>query len=320
MDLQQIKEIDITHIINQYTSLYSAGIHYKAICPLHKENTASLVVYQSTNSFKCFGRGKGGSNIDFIMSKENLSCAGAIDFIKTNFGEVEKTEIIKQAPKIHIVKRVKNQLVEYWHNYLIESNRIKYFIERGLNVLTIGREMLGWDGTNYTIPIWEYQPSLSRCIGTRFRRSELSPINTPKYKGITGNNSPGFWGRWYTRTRDWMVLFAGELDAGLAVQDGLPATSLINGMGSFKALPNNWPIIYFPNVKNLLVLFDKGEELAASQVVNHWNKIKCGRYGDVIQWGLQSLNGEGDYTEFRRNYSYQDVFSMIQKQAQFQLV
>lgn len=50
----------------------------KYICPLHKEKTPSFTVYKKTNSWYCFGCGRGGSNIDFVMLRYNLSVADAI--------------------------------------------------------------------------------------------------------------------------------------------------------------------------------------------------------------------------------------------------
>lgn len=51
-------------------------------CPLHKDKTASLKVYLNTNSWYCFGCGKGGSPIDYIMHRQGLSFKDAVDFLR----------------------------------------------------------------------------------------------------------------------------------------------------------------------------------------------------------------------------------------------
>jgi hypothetical protein len=321
MKLQQIKNIDIVDTINHYYSLERYGSLYKMLCPFHNDKkTPSFTVTPSKNLFNCFGCDAGGSVIDFIMSQENLQFSKACNFLVENFaGNIKRKIINVQSTSKIKLTQIKDTTINYWHNYLLQSERINYFIQRGLNTITILREMFGWDGKYYTIPIWSERPSASRCIGTRFRKSELCEENVPKYTGVKGLNRPGFWGRWYTRSKDYMIMFAGELDAALAVQDGLPACSLVNGMNSFARLPRNWPITMFPNVKNLLVLFDKGEELAASKVLTHWNKIKGDRLGDVIHWILPS-NSAGDYIEFRKEFIKTDIKKMIQLQTGVALI
>ena len=55
-----------------------------ARCPFHEEDTASFKIYSKNNSFYCFGCGKGGSVIDFVMGIENVDIGKAIGILSRN--------------------------------------------------------------------------------------------------------------------------------------------------------------------------------------------------------------------------------------------
>lgn len=61
----------ILPIANHYLELRKYGNKYKAVCPFHKENEPSLVIYEDTNSFYCFGCGQYGNAINLIQKIEN---------------------------------------------------------------------------------------------------------------------------------------------------------------------------------------------------------------------------------------------------------
>lgn len=64
---------DIIEVIGEYVSLKKAGANYKAVCPLHGDKDASLVVSPAKRRWKCFGCGAGGNVIGFIMDHEHIS-------------------------------------------------------------------------------------------------------------------------------------------------------------------------------------------------------------------------------------------------------
>lgn len=77
MDKSQINEIisrnNIVDVISSYIPLKKSGNNYKARCPFHDEKTASFTVNESKQIFKCFGCGKGGNVITFLMEYEKIS-------------------------------------------------------------------------------------------------------------------------------------------------------------------------------------------------------------------------------------------------------
>ena len=69
--MDQVDEVkqktDIVSVIGDCIDLKKAGRNFKANCPFHNEKTASLTVYEDKNDWYCFGCGKGGNVINFIM-------------------------------------------------------------------------------------------------------------------------------------------------------------------------------------------------------------------------------------------------------------
>lgn len=66
--LDLIKKYDLRH------KFESTG-RYKMSCPFHSENTPSLMIFEDSNTYFCFGCGAGYTVIDFIMNYENISLA-----------------------------------------------------------------------------------------------------------------------------------------------------------------------------------------------------------------------------------------------------
>lgn len=60
--------------------------HGKMMCPFHGDRNASLKVYKDNNSWYCFGCGKGGSVIDFVMAQEGCGFSQAVNAICDTFG------------------------------------------------------------------------------------------------------------------------------------------------------------------------------------------------------------------------------------------
>ena len=82
--IDRVLSLHIEDVIGKYTNLKRAGVNLKGLCPLHGEKTASFTVNTSNNFYKCFGCGKGGNAINFIMEKEVLSYPDAIKFMCKN--------------------------------------------------------------------------------------------------------------------------------------------------------------------------------------------------------------------------------------------
>ena len=302
-----VDSVSVVSVIERTgTVLEKSGGIYAGLCPFHQDkDTPSLRVYPGTNSWCCFGSGcgnksngklNGGGPVAWVKQKLGLSYPDAVSWIT---GE-DLTPI--ELPKISTVKKkakvVPDKLVTYWHNLLDRCHRRFYFHSRGFTDEFINREMWGWDGRCYTIPVWKGEPANSECLGVRRRVApDLGETNGPKYKGLKEHNQPTVWGRWYCQNDNIVLGFAGEFDAARAVQDGLSAFSLVNGVNAFQRFPKDWANEWFPNSKFLLVVFDKKEESDAGKLAMAWSKTKGSRTARVLVWP-PSVEAK-DYCAFR---------------------
>ena len=69
---------NIVDIIGEYVTLKRKGVNYVACCPFHNEKTPSFVVSPSKGLYKCFGCGKGGNAVTFVMDQEATTYAEAL--------------------------------------------------------------------------------------------------------------------------------------------------------------------------------------------------------------------------------------------------
>ena len=82
-----IERSDITDVVSQYVRLTKkSGQNLFGLCPFHSEKTPSFSVNEDRQIFHCFGCGKGGSVISFIMEIENLSYPDAVRFLARRAG------------------------------------------------------------------------------------------------------------------------------------------------------------------------------------------------------------------------------------------
>ena len=86
--IQELTErSDIVDVVGSYVALGKrSGANYFGLCPFHNERTPSFAVNPSGQFYHCFGCGKGGGVINFIMEIENLSFPDAVAFLARRAG------------------------------------------------------------------------------------------------------------------------------------------------------------------------------------------------------------------------------------------
>ena len=146
---------NIVDIIGDYVTLKKKGVNYQACCPFHNEKTPSFVVSPSKGVYKCFGCGKGGNAVTFVMEHESISYPEALKIVAKRYGiEVEEREQTEED-----VRRNNNResmfalngwAAEYFSKYLInnpegKSVGLSYFSQkRGFTDATIHKFGLGF--------------------------------------------------------------------------------------------------------------------------------------------------------------------------------
>ena len=118
--IQQItNRIDIIEIVGEFVKLKKRGANYLGNCPFHNEKTPSFTVSPSKEIYKCFGCGKSGNTIGFIMEHEKYSYVEALKWIAARYNiPIEETEV---SAEVKIQQQVAESL------YVINAFAQKHF-------------------------------------------------------------------------------------------------------------------------------------------------------------------------------------------------
>ena len=131
---------EISDVVSDFVSLRKRGVNMLGLCPFHNEKTPSFTVSPAKGIFKCFGCGKGGNSVNFIMEHENLTYPEALKWLakKYNIEVVEKEETEEQKQlkdERESMMIVSGFAQKYFTRYLWEENEgrtigLSYFRER----------------------------------------------------------------------------------------------------------------------------------------------------------------------------------------------
>lgn len=193
----------IVEVISDFVSLKRRGANYVACCPFHNEKTPSFSVSPTKGIYHCFGCGKTGSAVRFVMEHESMSYVEALKYLAKKYGiEVREKE---ETPE-EIASRQRREslmlVLDYTERFFQESLRTHegrnlgyaYFKSRGLEDSTIEKYGLGWSPMKGTALCEkaiedgykpEYLVATGVCIqkddGTlvdKFRERAMFPIHT----------------------------------------------------------------------------------------------------------------------------------------------
>src|ERR1700712_875728 len=90
---QIIARMDIVEVVGEFVKLKKRGSNYIGNCPFHNEKSPSFSVSPSREIYKCFGCGKSGNAIGFVMEHEKLNYAESLRWLANKYGiQVEETE------------------------------------------------------------------------------------------------------------------------------------------------------------------------------------------------------------------------------------
>ena len=147
----------IVDVVSDFVTLKKRGANHIACCPFHNEKTPSFSVSASKGIYKCFGCGKSGTAVGFVMEHENMSYTEALKYLakKYNIEVVEKEETAEE-----IARRQRSESLylvsEYAMKFFQDSMQTpegqavayQYFKSRGLEDETIRKYGLGWSPTS----------------------------------------------------------------------------------------------------------------------------------------------------------------------------
>ncbi len=149
MDYQKILEeikskVDIVDIISEYVNLNKTGQNYKALCPFHSEKTPSFFVSPTKQLFHCFGCGKGGDLISFLMEYEKISFQEAISMLASRVGIELSISTPSSLTKDKFYK-IYDITANFYLSKLKESDLVKKYLKnRGIDEKSIEKFKIGY--------------------------------------------------------------------------------------------------------------------------------------------------------------------------------
>lgn len=139
---------DIVDVIGSYVNLSKrSGANLFGLCPFHNERTPSFAVNPSGQFYHCFGCGKGGGVINFIMEIENLSYPDAVRHLAARVGmEVPDDGYDKDSKRRARLLELNRDAAKFFYEQLSApdgQNAVRYMRERGISPQTAKRFGLG---------------------------------------------------------------------------------------------------------------------------------------------------------------------------------
>lgn len=144
----------VEEVVGDFVSLKRRGANLLGLCPFHHEKTPSFTVSPSKNLYKCFGCGKGGNAVNFIIEHENLTFPEAVRYLARKYSieveEKERTPEEVQAQQLSDSLFVVNDFArQFFNDQLFNTDKgrsigLSYFKERGYREETIKKFGLGF--------------------------------------------------------------------------------------------------------------------------------------------------------------------------------
>ena len=154
--IEQItNRIDIIDIVSEFVRLKKRGANYLGLCPFHNEKTPSFTVSPSKEIYKCFGCGKSGNAITFLMEHEKYSYIEALKWLAQRYNvEIEETvvsdEVKLQQQVAESLHALNNFAQKFFSEQLFtseegQSNALTYMEERGFGESIMKKFQIGYN-------------------------------------------------------------------------------------------------------------------------------------------------------------------------------
>lgn len=154
--VERIKDAaNIVEVVSEFVTLRRSGANYKGLCPFHNEKTPSFYVSPARGTCHCFGCGKGGNPISFIMEHEQMTYPEALRWLAQKYHieihEREQTDEEKREQSERESMFIVNEWAAAYFNNLLHDDPdgialgMQYFRSRGIRDDIIKKFRLGYD-------------------------------------------------------------------------------------------------------------------------------------------------------------------------------
>jgi len=148
----------IEDVVEEFVHLTKRGVNMKGLCPFHDEKTPSFTVSPARNIYKCFGCGKGGNAVNFLMELEGLSYPEALRYLAKKYNiSIEETQMPEEyeaekqeRDSLYLINEYAKDFYkkQLYNTDLGKSIGLSYFKERGLLRKTLDAFELGFATTS----------------------------------------------------------------------------------------------------------------------------------------------------------------------------
>ncbi|KKR86348.1 DNA primase [Candidatus Gottesmanbacteria bacterium RIFCSPLOWO2_01_FULL_46_21] len=184
-DIDEVKSrLNIVDIIGAKVPLKKNGRHFKALCPFHNEKTPSFIVSPERQMWKCFGCGKGGSVIDFVMEYEHMDFVEALEELAQKAG-VKLERRVAETPQAQLKQQLYavNHLASEYFQYILTKHALgekarQYLKHRGVTDKAIKTFALGYSPNS-----WDALARFLRKKGYEPKVLELAGLLVPSPRG-----------------------------------------------------------------------------------------------------------------------------------------
>ena len=153
-DIEEVKSrLDIVEVIREYIPVKAAGVSFQALCPFHHEKTPSFTISPDKQVWHCFGCGRGGDVLSFVMEKESLNFPEALRLLAKKAGVILKERGQADYSGKNRLLDIMELAGKYYVHILNTATGLefrKYLLGRGLTEETIADWQIGcsqdsWD-------------------------------------------------------------------------------------------------------------------------------------------------------------------------------
>ena len=157
--IERIKDAaNIVEVVSEFVTLRKSGSNYKGLCPFHDEKTPSFYVSPARGTCHCFGCGKGGNPVGFIMEHEQMTYPEALRWLARKYHIEIKERELSDDEKREQSERESMFIVNEWaasyFQHLMHdtadgvASGMQYFRSRGFRDDIVSKFQLGFDGTD----------------------------------------------------------------------------------------------------------------------------------------------------------------------------
>lgn len=146
---------NIVEVVSEFVTLHKSGANYKGLCPFHNEKTPSFIVSPARGTCHCFGCGKGGTPVSFIMEHEQLTYPEALRWLANKYHiEIRERELTDNERREQNEREsmfIVNEWATSYFNNILHDNPdgvalgLQYFRSRGFRDDIIKKFRLGYD-------------------------------------------------------------------------------------------------------------------------------------------------------------------------------